>query len=244
MSSPETSPATGSTAAAADLDDTALLAALRAGDEAVFLGLVERHHGALVRLALAYVQTRAVAEEVAQDAWVGLLEGLDRFEGRSSLRTWLFRILTNLAKSRGARERRTLAFSDLVTMATAEEEAAVPAFRFQTEGGALPGHWSAPPRPWDLPEERLLGKEVLAVVDAALGALPAAQRQVITMRDVEGWSAAEVCDALEISDANQRVLLHRARSRVRAALEAYLDHEAASAPPAGVIGRLLGRRRR
>lgn len=205
------------------MDDAQILAALRTGDEAVFVALVERHHAALVRLAMAYVPSRAIAEEVAQDAWLGLLQGLDRFEGRASLKSWLFHILTNLAKTRGGRERRSVSFTDLVAVATSEGERAVVPERFQPAGGRYPGHWAAPPRPWDMPEQRLLGKEVREVVDAAVAVLPAAQRQVITLRDVEGWSAEEVCDALQISDANQRVLLHRARSRVRAALEEYED---------------------
>lgn len=203
-------------------DDLELVAALRRGDESAFVALVERHQPSLVRLALVHVRSRAVAEEVAQDAWVGLLDGLDRFEGRSSVRTWLFRILTNIAKTRGERERRTVTFTDLGT-ATKEDEPAVPGERFQPPGGAYPGHWASAPRPWSMPEERLADKETLAVVGRSLAGLPEAQRQVITLRDVDGWSAAEVCAALDISDANQRVLLHRARSRVRAALERYLD---------------------
>jgi RNA polymerase sigma-70 factor, ECF subfamily len=225
------------------MDDAQLVAALRAGDEKSFLALVEQHHASLVRVAMGYVSSHAVAEEVAQDAWVGLLEGLDRFEGRSSLKTWLFRILTNLAKTRGERERRNVAFSDLVTVAVAHDEAAVPPGRFQPTGGRNPGHWKAPPRAWDVPEERLLSKEILAVVDAAVAELPVAQGQVITLRDIEGWSAAEVCNALQISDANQRVLLHRARSRVRGALEAYLDPDAVAGAERGFIARLLRRRR-
>ena len=224
-------------------DDGAVVAALRRGDEASFLALVDRHHAALVRLAMAYVPTRAVAEEVAQDAWVGLLEGLDRFEGRSSLKTWLYRILTNLAKTRGERERRTVAFTDLVTVATAEGERSVPGERFQPPDGRYPGHWATPPRPWELPEERLLGREVMAVVDAAVTDLPAAQRQVIALRDIEGWTAEEVCRELEISDGNQRVLLHRARSRVRAALEEYLAPVApAAAAHPSFLARVLRRR--
>jgi RNA polymerase sigma-70 factor, ECF subfamily len=247
MPHPETMP-TGpeSSAAAARLDDTQLLAALRAGDESGFIALVERHHVALVRLAMAYVPSRAIAEEVAQDAWVGFIQGLDRFEGRSSLKTWLFHILTNLAKTRGERERRSVSFTDLVAAATAEGERAVARERFQPADGKYPGHWAAAPRPWDMPEQRLLGKEVRAVVDAAVAALPAAQRQVITLRDVEGWSAGEVCDALEISDANQRVLLHRARSRVRAVLEDYEASENVTRSKRnqpGLITRLLRRPR-
>ena len=228
------------------MDDAQLVAALCAGDESTFVALVERHHASLVRVATGYVSSHAVAEEVAQDAWVGLLEGLDRFEGRSSLKTWLFRILTNLAKTRGERERRNVPFSDLVALDVAQDEAAMPPGRFQPAGGRNPGRWAAPPHAWGVPEDRLLGREILAVVDAAVAELPPAQGQVITLRDIEGWSAAEVCNALQISDANQRVLLHRARSRVRGALEIYLDPDAAAGAGAergGFIARLLRRRR-
>ncbi len=227
------------------LTDTELVAALRAGDESAFLDLVGRHHASLVRVAMGYVSSHAVAEEVAQDAWVGLLEGLDHFEGRSSLKTWLFRILTNLGKTRGERERRTVAFSDLVSGAIADGDPAVPPERFEPADGRKPGRWATPPHRWNIPEERLLGKEILAVVDAAVARLPTAQGRVITLRDVEGWSAAEVCGELQISDANQRVLLHRARSRVRGALEVYLDPDVVATAGArrGLIPRLLRRRR-
>ena len=195
--------------------DARCLERLRAVDESSFMELVERHHGTLVRLAQSFVPSRAVAEEVAQETWLGVLSGLDRFEGRSSLKTWIFRILVNRAKTRGVRESRSVPFSSL---AADEGEPAVDPDRF-VEAGA----WATPPRAWEgEPEDRLLSGEARGVIDAAIEELPPAQRQVITLRDVEGLDAAEVVDLLDISDGNQRVLLHRARSRVRQALEDYL----------------------
>ena len=196
------------------------LAALRAGDEAAFLALVRRHHTAMVRVAQIYVGSRAMAEDVAQEAWVGVLNGLDRFEGRSSLKTWVFRILTNLAKTRAAREGRTIPFSSLRTPENVPEPA-VEGARFRPhDDPRWPGHWASKPTEW--PEERLLAAETIAVADAAIDALPPSQRAVITLRDVEGWSSDEVCNALELTETNQRVLLHRARSKVRTALEEHL----------------------
>jgi RNA polymerase sigma-70 factor (ECF subfamily) len=193
-----------------------LVAALREGDEAAFKELIDRYHASLVRVAQAYVPTRALAEEVAQETWLAVLEGLDRFEGRSSLKTWLFRILTNRAKTRGMRERRSLPFSALES-----DDGAVDPDRFRGPDEAWPGHWSAPPH--GFPEERLLAHETRRVIEDAIRKLPKTQRTVITLRDVEGWSAEEVCNALTLSETNQRVLLHRARSAVRAALERYLE---------------------
>jgi RNA polymerase sigma-70 factor (ECF subfamily) len=176
----------------------------------------------MIAVARTYVNTRAVAEEVVQEAWLGVLKGIDRFEGRSSLRTWILRILVNTAMRRGAREARTVPFS---SMAVGDErEPAVEPERFRRPGEAFAGHWNAYPSDWSsLPDERLLGRETLRVVKRSIQELPHAQRTVITMRDIAGCGAEEVCDLLEISRANQRVLLHRARSRVRAALERHLD---------------------
>ncbi len=196
------------------------LAALRAGDEAAFLELVRRHHASMVRVAQIYVGSRAIAEEVAQEAWVGALTGLDRFEGRSSLKTWLFRIVTNVAKTRAVREGRTIPFSALRTPENVPESALEPERFRPPEDPRLPGHWATKPSEW--PEERLLAAETLAIVAAAIDALPGSQRAVITLRDVEGWSAEEVCNALDLTETNQRVLLHRARSKVRTALEEHL----------------------
>ena len=196
------------------------LTALRAGDEAAFLALVRRHNAAMVRVAQIYVGSRATAEEVAQDAWVGVLKGLDRFEGRSSLKTWLFRIVTNLAKTRAVREGRTIPLSALRTPENVPEPALEPE-RFRADDDPRwPGHWASKPSEW--PEERLLAAETTAIVASAIDALPPSQRAVITLRDVEGWSAEDVCNALELAETNQRVLLHRARSKVRKALEEHL----------------------
>jgi RNA polymerase sigma-70 factor, ECF subfamily len=211
---------------AATQQDLALVEALRAGDETAFMMLVERYQPAMLRIALMYVSTRAVAEDVVQDAWVGVLKGLDRFEGRSSLRTWIFRILVNTAKTRGQREARSVPFSS-VWAADPEVEPSVDTDRFQSLGHpGSPGRWAEPPVGWaSTPEERLLSKETLAQVSRAIDALPPNQREVITMRDVLGWTSADVRNALDISETNQRVLLHRARAKVRRALEGYLGPE-------------------
>ena len=197
-----------------------LLARLRAGDERAFEELVRMYHGTMLAVARSYVKTRAVAEEVVQDAWVGVLKGLDRFEGRSSLKTWVLRILANTAMTRGGREARSVPFSSLTPEG---QEPAVEPERFRGPDGAVPGHWAGYPQDWStLPEEALAGRETLEVIKGAIEDLPLAQRQVITLRDIQGWSSEEVCDALQVSEGNQRVLLHRARSRVRAALERQL----------------------
>jgi RNA polymerase sigma-70 factor, ECF subfamily len=217
------------------MEERELLSALRAGDEGAFASLVERYSAPLLRVAVAIVGTRAVAEEVVQETWLGFLTGLDRFEGRASLKTWLFRILTNSAKTRAARERRSVPFSALAAAEASADERAVDADRFlPADHDRWPGHWTSPPRSWaDTPERRLLGAETRRVVTDAIERLPEAQRVVITLRDVAGWSGEEVCAALAVSDGNQRVLLHRARSRVRAALEDYLTASAAEPALAG-----------
>lgn len=186
--------------------------ALRAGDERVFEQLVRMYQGTLLRVAQMYVSSRAVAEEVVQETWLAVLNGIDRFEGRSSLKTWIFTILANRAKTRGQREGRTIPFSAL-----GDSEPAVEPDRFDR------GHWATLPDDW--PEERLLGGEVLRVIDDAIESLPPTQRAVITLRDVQGWSAEDVRNALELSETNQRVILHRARSKVRGALEEYLAED-------------------
>jgi RNA polymerase sigma-70 factor (ECF subfamily) len=204
--------------AAPAAEEAELLARLRAGDERAFETLVDRHHATMLAVARTYVRTRAVAEEVVQDAWVGVLKSLDRFEGRSSLRTWIMRILVNTAKTRGAREARSVPVSSL------GDEPAVDPERFRGPEDAFPGHWRRYPADWRaLPDEALLAQETLAVAMRAIAELPPAQQSVLRLRDIHGWSAEEVCAGLEISDGNQRVLLHRARSRVRAALEEHLD---------------------
>lgn len=186
--------------------------ALRAGDEATFERLVREYSPAMLRVAQMYVGSRTVAEEVVQDTWIGVLNGIGRFEGRSSLKTWIYRILTNIAKTRGQREGRSVPFSALAS----GDEHAVDPDRF-----AENGQWASPPRSFG-PEERLLADETLDVVERAIAALPPSQAIVITMRDVEGFGAEETRNVLGISETNQRVLLHRARSKVRQALEDYL----------------------
>jgi RNA polymerase sigma-70 factor (ECF subfamily) len=216
---------TGEAKARTESADEDLVTQLRAGDEAAFSELIDRYGASMLRVARLHVRDRAVAEEVVQETWLAVLNGIERFEGRSSLKTWLFRILTNRAKTRGEREGRSVPFSAIAAAdAAADAETAVDADRFQgADAHQWPYHWSAPPRAWT--EERALERETLGVVQDAISGLPDTQREVIRLRDVEGWSAGEVADALEISDVNQRVLLHRARSRVRAALESYLGPE-------------------
>ena len=218
-------------AAAPGADDAALVEALRRGEEAAFATLIERYHRALVRLALAYVADQAAAEDVVQETWLGVVQGIDRFAGRASLKTWICRILSNRAMTRGQRNRRTVAFSALCAREIDDDhEPAVDPDRFHPDGPSR-GHWSIRPQRWtETPESRLLSGEVRALCARAIDALPPAQRTVITLRDVEGWEPAEVCAALEITDGNQRVLLHRARARVRAALDLYFAPPAA--PPA------------
>jgi RNA polymerase sigma-70 factor, ECF subfamily len=197
-------------------EDARLVEGLRAGDEAAFVELVHMYGPAMLRVAQMYVSSRAVAEDVVAEAWLGVLKGIGRFEGRSSLKTWLFRIVANTAKTRGMREARSIPFS-----------------AFDDETGRAPtvdpmlftrnGHWGIPPRAW--PEDRLVAKETLAVIAEAIERLPPSQRAVITLRDIEGWSAEEVRNAFDLTETNQRVLLHRARAKVRRALEQYLSEE-------------------
>ncbi|HYF28020.1 MAG TPA: sigma-70 family RNA polymerase sigma factor [Baekduia sp.] len=206
-------------------DEQRLLAALRDRDEAAFMDVVARWRKAMLNVARAHVSTPASAEEVVQDTWLAVLQGIDRFEGRSALRTWVFRILVNHAKTRGVRERRTVPFSSLAREEAEGDEPSVDPSRFLDAGHPQwPHHWNTfdgcGPRAW--PEARLLEREALRVLQRAIDALPPAQRAVITLRDVEGFPAEEVCVLLGLSDGNQRVLLHRARSKVRAALEAVL----------------------
>jgi RNA polymerase sigma-70 factor (ECF subfamily) len=198
--------------------DDELLQRLRAGDEAAFMDLVDRYGPLMLRLALMHVSSRAVAEEVVQEAWLGVLKGLDRFEGRSSLKTWILRIVANQARTRGERERRSVPVSALTAD---DEEPAVDPARFRPfDDPRYPGGWTLPPAP--LPEERLLADETLARVREAISRLPPRQQEVILLRDVEGWEPEEVGDALGLTPGNQRVLLHRARSKVRNELEDYL----------------------
>ncbi len=193
--------------------DARLITALRAGDERAFVTLVHLHHDAMLRLASSFVPNGAVAEEVVQDTWVGVLRGIDGFEGRSSFRTWLFRILVNRARTAGARERRTIAVGD--SGAVSDTEAAVAASRFDSGGS-----WVSPPERWiEEVEDRIEAGKLAGFLRTAIEDLPDRQRQVVTLRDIEGLTSEEVCSVLEISESNQRVLLHRGRSRLRQAVE-------------------------
>jgi RNA polymerase sigma-70 factor, ECF subfamily len=205
------------------LEDRQLIAALRRGDESAFASLLETYHSALVHVAMTYVRNRAVAEEVVQETWLGVIRGIERFEGRSSLKTWIFRITANIAKTRGEREGRSVPFSALRVSEDADEPAVAPERFLDASHERFAGHWAAPPTRWDtIPEERLRSKETLERIRDAIETLPPAQRAVITLRDIEQWSSDEVCELLDVSEANQRVLLHRARAKVRAALEEHL----------------------
>jgi len=211
------------TVAQMEPEDAKPVEALRAGDEEAFRRIVTEWHPMLLRVAQIFVPSRAVAEEVVQETWLRVLGALDRFEGRSSLRTWVFRILVNTAKTRAQREGRVVPFSALNDPGRVPEPA-VDADRFlDADHERFPGHWASPPRA--LPEERLLAAETRELIAAAIEELPAAQRAVITLRDVAGWDSADVCNALDITEVNQRVLLHRARAKVRRALEDYLAPE-------------------
>ncbi len=202
-------------------DDHAALDALRAGDEAAFVALVRRHQAAMVRLALAFVRERTVAEEVVQDAWIGVLRGLDAFEGRSTLRAWIFGIVAFRARTRAVRESRSPSAPEAEV-----EWLEDPARFFPAEHPRWAGHWSSSPRPWaESPEELIARRRVLDRVGAAIAELPARQRAVMTLRDVDGCDAAEVCDALGLSASNERVILHRARTAVRRAVERFVDEE-------------------
>lgn len=214
--------------ARADRDpDAGLIEGLRAGDESAFADVIDRYGPAMLRVARMHVRDRAVAEDVVQETWLAVLDGIGRFEGRSSLKTWLFTILTNRAKTRAERERRTVPVSAVAAREASADQPAVDPERFiDATAERFPSAWAAPPSTWStLPEERLLSQETLGRVADAIEALPEAQREVIRLRDVEGFTAAEVATALDITDGNQRVLLHRARARVRGALEDYLGAE-------------------
>ena len=202
----------GVTAAGGDAadEDAELVARLRAGDEQAFVLLAERHHGAMLRLARTYVSSTAVAEEVVQDTWLGVLRGLDGFAGRSSFQTWLLTILVNRARSTSVREHRSVAVGDAGP--------AVDQSRFDASGA-----WMSPPQHWiEDSEDRMLAQGLAQRIQTALDELPPRQREVVMLRDVDGLSSREVCEVLEISEANQRVLLHRGRSYLRQALEAEL----------------------
>jgi RNA polymerase sigma-70 factor (ECF subfamily) len=198
--------------------DAVLVERLRARDETTFALLLDRWSPGMRRAAAAFVSGPETAEDVVQDTWLAVIRGVDGFEARSSLRTWVYRILINIAKTRGLRESRTVPVAGL-----GPEDAGptVDPGRFQDAGGRYPGHWREPPQPWPTPETEAMTREARRHIEEALVKLPHRQRIVITLRDVDGYTSDEVCQLLEISPANQRVLLHRARAAVRARLENY-----------------------
>jgi RNA polymerase sigma-70 factor, ECF subfamily len=201
-------------------EERELVAALRRGDRAAFAEVVDAWSPALLRLARLHVPSHAVAEEVVQEAWLAVLRGLDRFEERASLRTWVTSIVLNQARTQGRRERRTLPFASVRRRAEeGREEPAVDPARFQRPGQERPGWWASPPARWGDPEAWIDDQETRAVLLRTIAALPPRQREVITLRDVLGFSGTEVSTVLDVSEGNERVLLHRARSKVRAALE-------------------------
>ena len=202
-------------------DESALTASLRHGDETAFAELVDRYTPAMLRVARGYVRSHEIAEEVVQETWIALIKGIDKFEGRSSLRTWLFAVMANIAKSRGIRERR-----DVDTAIALFTGGTVDPARFRpADDRQWPGHWKEhqEPSPFpDTPEGSVLGDELIDIARHELDKLPERQRAVVTLRDMLGFDSAEVCELLDISVANQRVLLHRGRAAVRQVLEDYL----------------------
>ena len=210
----------------ASAEDLRLVKALQSGNESAFVSLVNMYHSSMLRLAMIFVPSEAIAEEVVQEAWVGVLHGLDRFEGRSSLKTWIFRILTNRAKTRSQREGRSVPFSSLSEFTSELHESGIEPERFQGPDQPFPGSWVSLPRSWDeIPEEHILSQETMERIQEAIETLPIGQRDVITLRDIDGCTSEEACDLLGVSEANQRVLLHRARCKVRRALERYFEDE-------------------
>lgn len=204
-------------------DDSAAVAALRNGDQRIIAQLVDRHTGAMLRVARGYVSSPQIAEEVVQEAWIGVWKGISKFEGRSSLRTWIFTVLINIAKSRGIRERRG-ADAEIASFTGGTVDPA----RFRADGGPWAGHWQAGEKPTpfpDTPEGSVLGEELVAVARRELDRLPDRQRIVVSLRDMLGFDSDEVCALLEITPVNQRVLLHRGRAAVRQALETYLRED-------------------
>jgi RNA polymerase sigma-70 factor (ECF subfamily) len=202
-------------------NDAALVAAIRSGDEDAFAALVDAYSPILLRVAMTHVPSHAVAEEVVQETWIGVMRGVHRYEGRSPLKSWIIGILRNTAKTRGERERRSVPFSSLAVNEVDDGPILEPERFLPSNHSRYPGHWAIGPTPWPVPEEGLLAGETMEIIEDAIRELPPAQRAVISLRDVEGWPSHEVCEALEVSPGNQRVLLHRARTRVRAALESY-----------------------
>lgn len=210
-----------------EVAETALIEGLRAGDEGVFAGLVTALNATLLRLAGTYAPSAAVAEEIVQETWIGVITGIERFEGRSSLRTWIVQILINIARTRSKKEARSIPFASAGAPGP-EGEPLDPDRFFPADHSLYAGHWRMGPAPWGIPEERLLAGEAREAILSAIDALPPSQREVITLRDIGGWASDEVCNALGITETNGRVLLHRARAKVRAAVEDLLGATAAT----------------
>jgi RNA polymerase sigma-70 factor (ECF subfamily) len=201
-------------------EDADLVAGLKRGEERAFVALVRRYQPPLLRLAIVYCRSLAVAEEIVQDTWLGVIRGIGKFEERATFKTWLFQILVNRARTRAAQEGRAGSFSTLNEEAEAPGEPAVPPERFRAADDKWANNWAVPPQSWgESSDARLLAGETMELIQQAISTLPPAQQQVITLRDVEGWPSEDICNVLLISETNQRVLLHRARSRVRALLE-------------------------
>jgi RNA polymerase sigma-70 factor (ECF subfamily) len=204
------------------LDEQQMIERLKARDEDAFVELVERYYGYLLPLAEFYVSNKAVAEEVIQDAWLAVLKGIDRFEGRAAFKTWITQIVMNLARTRGVRDSRMVSFSQFSDEETGRWQPAVDPSQFQMATADYPDHWSVAPRPWNAsPESQLLTSETMTALYKAVDLLPEAQRLVLTLRDINGYTPEEVCNILSITETNQRVLLHRARSKVRGIVD---DH--------------------
>lgn len=204
-------------------EEAVLIARLRQGDEGAFQELVTRHHSGLIRMAMGYVADREVAEEVVQDTWMAVINALDRFEGRSSLRTWIFGIMIHKAKDRGVREKRHTTFSSFESAGDDGEETMDPS-RFH-QAGEWAGHWAFPPQPWDeqTPEKLLASQQAVTAMNQAIEELPPTLKAVLILRDIDGVDAKEACDILKITESNLYVRLHRARERVRQAVEIYLE---------------------
>lgn len=209
-------------AAEPTLSEHDLIARIRDGDEATFASLLDSWSAGMHRVAASYVATSAIADDVVQDAWLAVIEHIDSFEGRSTLKHWVFRIVANTAKTRARRDHRSSAVGSM-TLGT---EVTVEPARFRPGGEPYPGHWQEPPAPWPSPEQMALATELRRQVTDAVEHLPARQRAVIALRDIEGLTSQETCELLDLTPANQRVLLHRARAAVRAELENYLAPDA------------------
>lgn len=227
---PESTCSADEPGATATPGEASLIASLRAGDEAAYVALVSQMQPSMLRIAMVHCPRRDASEEVVQETWLAVFEGIARFEGRSTVRTWIFSILANKAKSRGIRERRSIPITSVEFAGSGDADGddgpAVDPGRFEGAGSPWRGHWSKPPRAWEhRPDDAALDAELGRRIAAAIALLPPAQREVLTLRDVEGMTSEDVRNVLGLSETNQRVILHRARSKVRRALETYFDGE-------------------